>query len=58
MKMDKKVRAFLEDIAESDVAGCAFWACPGPDVKPVAMATCAHCWWIWDARKLLKKASQ
>lgn len=23
---------------------CAFWACPGPDVEPVYMATCRPCW--------------
>jgi hypothetical protein len=28
--------------------GCQFWACPGPAVEPVEMATCYICWAAWD----------
>jgi hypothetical protein len=31
---------------------CCFWACPGPDARPVHMATCVVCWGVRDLRTL------
>lgn len=54
-KLQQDIKSFVEEIAEKDAAGCAFWACPGPDEEPVGMATCHHCGTVWDARQLLKR---
>jgi hypothetical protein len=42
------------EVAEIGSAGCAFWACDGPDHEPVPMKTCHCCWAVHDARVLLR----
>jgi hypothetical protein len=45
-----------ELLDELDESLCAFWACPGPDVEPVAMATCRVCSTIHRLRSLTGQA--
>ena len=37
-----EVAGALRDEYENPSA-CSFFACPGPDVEPIAMATCSFC---------------
>jgi hypothetical protein len=34
---------------------CDFFACRGPEAKPVPMASCTQCWAIWDLRNYLER---
>lgn len=54
-KLQQDIEDYVRQMAEKDQAGCAFWACEGPDEKPVGMKTCHHCWSVWDARQLLAR---
>ena len=35
---------------QDDACGCSFDMCPGPDVEPIDMATCAWCRIVHDLR--------
>lgn len=48
-------KEFLEHVLESiTYMPCVFWACDGPDVPFVDMATCALCRTIQDIRERLE----
>jgi hypothetical protein len=36
-------KAALEAVDALEYVGCQFFACPGPEKRPVAMATCCRC---------------
>jgi hypothetical protein len=36
--------------------GCKFFACDGPDKRPVSMKTCVNCWTYRTAHRALTKA--
>ena len=55
-RLPRDVRqAIRETLEDMEGAECIFFACPGPDVRPISGATCRVCWSLRRLRRLANK---